>query len=71
MDRLRTGIDDMGRSVTVEITFVGPPAVGLTAAEAVLAEGVVRLPDDTLRAFSGWMELLAVLEQAAVLTVHT
>ena len=70
MDRLRTGIDDVGRSVTVEITFVGP-AVGLTAAEAVLAEGVVRLPDDTLRAFSGWMELLAVLEQAAVLTVHT
>ncbi len=69
MDRLTTGIDGVSRSVTIEITFVGPPAAGLADSEAVLAEGVVRLPDDTLRAFSGWMELLAVLEQAAVLTV--
>ena len=59
----------MTTAITVTITFVSPPDAAPAASESVPAEGVVRLPDDTLRAFSGWMALLAVLEKAAVLAV--
>ena len=57
----------MGRSATIEITFVS--ADSSTSGEPVAAEGVIRLPDDTLRPFSGWIDLLAALEQVAT-TVH-
>lgn len=50
----------MGRSITVEVTFIG---IGATAAAAARAEGVLRHADGTLHPFSGWMELLAALEQ--------
>jgi hypothetical protein len=46
----------MGSAVTVEVTFV---------ATAAAAEGVIRMPDDTLHPFSGWIDLLALLETAA------
>jgi hypothetical protein len=47
----------MGPAVTIEVTFI--------ASTAASAEGVVRLPDESLRPFSGWIDLLATLEEAA------
>ena len=48
----------MGRPITVEVTFLD------TARSAASgAEGVVRHADGTLHPFSGWLELLAALEQ--------
>jgi hypothetical protein len=49
------------RSLTVEVTFVGS---GSARTAEPAAEGVVRLPDDTLKPFCGWIDLLAVLERA-------
>jgi hypothetical protein len=49
------------RSLTVEVTFVGS---GSARTAEPAAEGVVRLPDGTLKPFCGWIDLLAVLERA-------
>jgi hypothetical protein len=54
----------MDRAITVEVTFVGPRARD-QGATTVTPDGVLRLPDDTLRPFSGWMDLLAALEPVA------
>jgi hypothetical protein len=47
------------RSLSVEITFVG-----ICSSRGSHAEGLIRLPDGTLRAFSGWLDLLGALEHA-------
>jgi hypothetical protein len=47
----------MGPAVTIEVTFV--------ARTAASPEGVVRMADERLRPFSGWIDLLAALEEAA------
>jgi hypothetical protein len=58
----------MGQAVTIEITFVatrpGPDH------DRVPAEGVIRMPDDALRPFSGWIDLLAALEDVVVRTAR-
>jgi hypothetical protein len=56
----------MGLATTIEITFVAVREVGST--DSVPAEGVVRMPDDTLRPFCGWIDLLATLEHVAAST---
>ncbi|HEY1278583.1 MAG TPA: hypothetical protein VGF22_02840 [Acidimicrobiales bacterium] len=47
----------MGPAVTIEVTFV--------ASAAASPEGVVRMSDESLRPFSGWIDLLAALEVVA------
>jgi hypothetical protein len=47
----------MGPAVTIEVTFV--------ASTTASPEGVVRMSDESLRPFSGWIDLLAALEEAA------
>jgi len=54
-------MDGMGSAVTAEVMFVGPRRTR-PGAETACAEGVVRLPDGAMRAFSGWIDLLAALE---------
>jgi hypothetical protein len=58
----------MGHAITVEVTFVGTRA--REPGTTVAPDGVLRLPDDTLRPFSGWMDLFAALEPVAT-AVHT
>ena len=48
------------RSLTVEVTFVG---INSAPTAEPNAEGLVRMPDGTLRPFSGWIDLLAALER--------
>lgn len=57
----------MAPAVTIEITFVATRPV--PEDDRVPAEGVIRMPDDTLRSFSGWIDLLATLEDVAIRTV--
>jgi hypothetical protein len=47
----------MGPAVTIEVIFV--------ASAAASPEGVVRMSDESLRPFSGWIDLLAALEVVA------
>lgn len=53
----------MERAVTVEVTFVS--ASHACFAEQMPTEGLVRLADGSLRPFSGWIDLLGVLEHVA------
>jgi hypothetical protein len=53
----------MQRTITVEVTFHGP--TGGPSPESVAAEGVVRRRDGSERPFSGWIDLLAALEDVA------
>jgi hypothetical protein len=46
--------------LTVEVTFVG---LGAVREVDPSAEGVVRMPDGSLRPFCGWIDLLAALER--------
>ena len=57
----------MARAVTIEITFVAPRPT--PEDDRVRAEGVIRMPDDALRSFSGWIDLLAALEDVVIRTI--
>jgi hypothetical protein len=54
----------MDYTVTVEVTF-HPTAGAGSSSDLPRCEGVVGTAGGGRRAFSGWMDLLAALEQAA------
>ncbi|HVF76447.1 MAG TPA: hypothetical protein VM938_15530 [Acidimicrobiales bacterium] len=54
----------MSSAVTIELTFI-PPAGAPVPGAAPHAEGVLRTSDGELRPFSGWLELLSMLEGIA------
>jgi predicted dienelactone hydrolase len=53
----------MGTTTSVEITFLASRRESL-AGDPLAPEGVVHLPDATLRPFSGWIDLVGALEHA-------
>ena len=53
----------MDTTTSVEITFLASRREG-PAGDPLAPEGVVRLPDATLRPFSGWLDLVGALEHA-------
>jgi len=59
---------DVSKAVTVEVTFLSPRGSpgGAPSGDGPHAEGVVRAPDGVLRSFSGWLELLSILEGVVV-----
>jgi hypothetical protein len=53
----------MDTTTSVEITFLGSQRES-SAGDPLAPEGVVHLPDATLRPFSGWIDLVGALEHA-------
>lgn len=58
----------MGHAITLEVTFVARR--GRCPDDATPVEGVVRMPDDSLHPFCGWIDLLGLLEPLAAGAGH-
>jgi hypothetical protein len=59
----------MGTTTSVEIRFLASQRES-PAGDPRAPEGVVRLPDATLRPFSGWIDLVGALEHAQDSALH-